>query len=177
MDTHDLDDIKCDIPESFKTICNLIRKQVITYDEAWNLIKDLIGNKENNTTPYHFPFNPFPDIKPYRGKGETCPYLDRDVNAAKNILRFGVAENTTGKGVSPDGSRGKTGGDFVFSSDNPDKSNYIEWMHQGGASTNGCSSSSYKLDGNLFSSSATDINSEWNKYCTPTSEFTNNETK
>ena len=224
MDTNDLYNAGCDVPESFKTICNLIRKQVITYDEAWSLIKDLIGKDENNTTPYHFPFNPFPDIKPYRGKGETCPYFDRDVNAAKNILRFGVAENTTGKGVSPDGSRGKTGGgtpsggsgdghvscpepsenpmtpvvgvrqdcmdkkhtrhiegwnngDFVFSSDNPNKSNYIEWMHQGSASTAVCSSSSYKLDGNLFSSSATDINSEWNKYCTHTSEFNNNETK
>ena len=80
MDTHDLDDIKCDIPESFKTICNLIRKQVVTYDEAWSLMKDLIGNKENNTTPYYPPLNPYPEVHPYHepyiGHCDPNPYFD-----------------------------------------------------------------------------------------------------
>ena len=36
--------------------------------------------------------------------------LRRGLGKNKDFNNFGVSENTTGKGVSPDGSRGKTGG-------------------------------------------------------------------
>lgn len=34
--------------DSFKVICNLIRKQLVTYDEAWALLLDIMP-KERNT--------------------------------------------------------------------------------------------------------------------------------
>lgn len=52
--------------DSFKVICNLIRKQLITYDEAWALLLDIMP-KEKEYVKEYIPSNPFyvPDFPPY----------------------------------------------------------------------------------------------------------------
>lgn len=44
--------------ESFKIICDLIRKQLITYDEAWTLLLDIIP-KEKEYVKEYVPSQPF----------------------------------------------------------------------------------------------------------------------
>lgn len=55
-------DKKCP-KESFKIICDLIRKQLVTYDEAWSLLLDIMP-KEKEYVKEYIPSQPFnvPDI-------------------------------------------------------------------------------------------------------------------
>lgn len=55
-------DKKCP-KESFKIICDLIRKQLVTYDEAWSLLLDIMP-KEKEYVKEYIPPQPFnvPDI-------------------------------------------------------------------------------------------------------------------
>lgn len=53
--------------ESFKIICDLIRKQLVTYDEAWSLLLDIMPKEKEYVKEYvkeYIPSPPFnvPDI-------------------------------------------------------------------------------------------------------------------
>lgn len=52
--------------ESFKIICDLIRKQLVTYDEAWSLLLDIMP-KEKEYVKEYIPSPPFniPAYPPY----------------------------------------------------------------------------------------------------------------
>ena len=56
--------------ESFKIICDLIRKQLVTYDEAWSLLLDIMP-KEKEYVKEYVPSQPFtlpiyPDYPNYK---------------------------------------------------------------------------------------------------------------
>ena len=36
--------------ESFKIVCDMIKNQSITYEQAWELVKDIINNDDNCET-------------------------------------------------------------------------------------------------------------------------------
>ena len=49
--------------ESFKIICDMIKNQTITYEQAWELMKDVVGNSTYETNRW---WNPAPQsVQPW----------------------------------------------------------------------------------------------------------------
>lgn len=88
-------DKKC-TKESFKIICDLIRKQLVTYDEAWSLLLDIMP-KEKEYVKEYIPSQPFnvPDIThpPYNPPTIWCSNSSNI--SSVNSHTYGVSNSST----------------------------------------------------------------------------------
>lgn len=88
-------DKKCP-KESFKIICDLIRKQLVTYDEAWSLLLDIMP-KEKEYVREYIPSQPFnvPDITypPYNPPTIWCGNSSNI--SSVNSHTYGISNSST----------------------------------------------------------------------------------
>ena len=88
-------DKKCP-KESFKIICDLIRKQLVTYDEAWSLLLDIMP-KEKEYVKEYIPSQPFnvPDITypPYNPPTIWCGNSSNI--SSVNSHTYGISNSST----------------------------------------------------------------------------------
>lgn len=82
--------------ESFKIICDLIRKQLITYDEAWDLLLDIMPKEKEYVNVPSNPYEPpyIPSTTPYKpieiwcgsGYGSSTCNGSTNVSSSKNLV-------------------------------------------------------------------------------------------
>lgn len=81
---------------SFKVICDLIRKQLVTYDEAWSLLLDIMP-KEKEYVKEYIPSQPFnvPDITypPYNPPTIWCGNSSN--TSSVNSHTYGISNSST----------------------------------------------------------------------------------